>query len=118
MEVFIIVDILKYCLSKEGAYEDHPFGPEPIVIKVGSKMFALISEKSNKLHVSLKCDSFVAQSLREQYLTVTPGYHLNKSHWNTVVVDGTVPEQELVWMINHSYELVAKNHRNKLRIFL
>lgn len=52
MEVFIIVDILKYCLSKEGAYEDHPFGPEPIVVKVGSKMFALISKKSNTSGVS------------------------------------------------------------------
>ncbi len=71
-------------------------------------MFALISKKSDKLYISLKCDPFVSQSLREQYTAVTPGYHLNKSHWNTVSVNDTIPEQELIWMINHSYDLVAK----------
>jgi predicted DNA-binding protein (MmcQ/YjbR family) len=102
-------DIVKYCVSKKGAFEDHPFGPEPLVIKVASKLFAVISGTDNKGSVSLKCDPFLAQSLREQYPAVTPGYHLNKAHWNTVALDGSVPEQELLWMVDHSYELVYKS---------
>ncbi len=103
------MDVLKYCLSKKGAYEDFPFGPEPITVKVGSKMFALLSNRSDKNFISLKCDPFVAQSLREQYSSVTPGYHLNKQHWNTITIDGTIPEHELIWMIDHSYDLVFKS---------
>jgi predicted DNA-binding protein (MmcQ/YjbR family) len=103
------MDVLKYCLSKKGAYEDFPFGPEPITVKVGSKMFALISNRSDKIFISLKCDPFVAQSLREQYLSITSGYHLNKQHWNTIAIDGTIPKQELIWMIDHSYDLVFKS---------
>lgn len=101
-------DIIKYCLSKENTYEDFPFGSEPLAVKVNSKIFALISEKNGKTCISLKCDPFVAQSLRQQYPSVTPGYHLNKQNWNTVTLDGSVPDKELVWMIDHSYELVIK----------
>lgn len=103
------MDVLKYCLSKKGAYEDFPFGPEPATIKVGSKMFALISNRSDKIFISLKCDPFVAQSLREQYPSITPGDHLNKQHWNTIAIDGTIPEHEIIWMIDHSYDLVYKS---------
>lgn len=100
--------IRNYSLSKTGATEDFPFGPEPLVIKVMSKMFALISFKNCKINISLKCDPFVAQSLRQQYESVTPGYHLNKEHWNTVILDGTIPDSEIYWMIDHSYEMVVK----------
>ncbi|MDP4179683.1 MAG: MmcQ/YjbR family DNA-binding protein [Bacillota bacterium] len=103
------MDVLKYCLSKKGAYEDYPFGPEPVTIKIGSKMFALISNRSDKLYLSLKCDPFMAQSLREQYSNISPGYHLNKQHWNTIIVDESIPEHEVIWMIDHSYELVFKS---------
>lgn len=102
-------DIKLYCMSKNGATEDFPFGPEPLVIKVGSKMFAIISIKFSKISISLKCDPFVAESLRETHAAITPGYHLNKQHWNTVVIDGSVPEKEIMWMIDHSYELVYKS---------
>jgi predicted DNA-binding protein (MmcQ/YjbR family) len=97
-----------YCLSKKGAYEDYPFGPEPLVIKVSSKMFALLSIRMDKVTLSLKCDPFVAQNLRQQYAAVQPGYHMNKEHWNTVSLDDSVPETELLWMIDHSYEMVVK----------
>jgi len=100
------MDVLKYCLSKKGAFEDFPFGPEPTTIKIGSKMFALISMRSDKLVLSLKCDPFVSQSLRQQYTAIAPGYHLNKQHWNTIQIDGSVPEHEILWMIDHSYDLV------------
>jgi predicted DNA-binding protein (MmcQ/YjbR family) len=103
------MNALNYCLSKKGAYKDFPFGPEPATIKVGSKMFALISNRSDKVLLSLKCDPFVAQSLREQYTGITPGYHLNKQHWNTIVLDEFIPEHEILWMIDHSYELVFKS---------
>lgn len=103
-----MLDVVKYCLTKNGAYEDYPFGPEPLVIKVGSKIFALISKKGDKNYISLKCDPFVAQSLRQQYPSITPGYHLNKQHWNTVLLDGTVPDNEIKWLIDHSYDLVFK----------
>lgn len=102
-------EIIKYCLSKHGTHQDFPFGPEPLVIKVVSKMFILISDKRGKMHISLKCDPFIAESLRQEYPAITPGYHLNKQHWNTVAIDASVPEQEIRWMIDHSYDLVAKS---------
>lgn len=110
--------IKNHCLSKKGAYEDYPFGPEPLVVKVQSKIFALISDKSGKVSISLKCDPFLAQNLRQQYNSVTPGYHLNKEHWNTVLLDGSIPDPEIFWMIDHSYEMVVKRlpqeEKNKL----
>ena len=101
--------VTDYCLSKKGAYGDYPFGPEPLVIKVGSKMFALVSSREGRVNISLKCDPFVAQTFRQQYPAVNPGYHMNKHHWNTIMLDGSVPDQELVWMLDHSYELVLKS---------
>jgi predicted DNA-binding protein (MmcQ/YjbR family) len=68
-------------------------------------MFALIA----KDRISLKCEPFTAELLRKQFQSVTPGYHLNKQHWNTVIIDGTVPDDEIRWMINHSYDLVFKS---------
>lgn len=97
-----------YCLSKKGTSEEYPFGDDVLVIKVASKMFALISERNNQPNISLKCDPFIAENLRQQYSSVSPGYHLNKSHWNTIIIDGTIPEPELLGMIDHSYELVFK----------
>lgn len=98
-----MTNILNYCLLKTGAYIDHPFGPKPTVIKVSSKMFAIINSSSE---ISLKCDPYLAESLRQQYKDVKPGYHLSKKNWNTVRIDGDVPEKEILWMIDHSYDLV------------
>ena len=101
-------ELKTHCLSRKGAYEDYPFGPEPLVVKVVSKIFVLVSNKSGKISISLKCDPFLAQNLREQYPSVTPGYHLNKEHWNTVLLDSSIPHSEILWMIDHSYEMVVK----------
>jgi predicted DNA-binding protein (MmcQ/YjbR family) len=101
--------VKEYCLTKTVAFEDFPFGAEPLVIKVGSKMFAIISKDS----ISLKCDPFVAQNLRSQYSSVKPGYHLNKQHWNTVELSVEFPDSEMTWMIDHSYDLVYSKLSNK-----
>lgn len=99
-----------YGLSKKGAVEDYPFGPETLVLKVGGKMFALLSQTdAGETHISLKCDPVIAANLREQHLCVQPGYHLNKTHWNTVVADGSLPMSDLQDMIDHSYELVLNS---------
>ncbi|WP_125666381.1 MmcQ/YjbR family DNA-binding protein [Paenibacillus baekrokdamisoli] len=105
MRRFEEVEFIKeYCLSKPGSAEDYPFGPEPLVVKIGGKMFALLSGDS----LSLKCDPIIAENLREQYEAVTPGYHMNKKHWNSIRLDGSIPEEELQDMIDHSYKLVVK----------
>lgn len=96
--------IIDYCLSLKFAEKDYPFGPEPLVMKVGGKMFALIADNA----ISLKCDPVIAENLREQHEAVKPGYHLNKKHWNTVTVDGSIPLGEINDMIAHSYALVFK----------
>jgi predicted DNA-binding protein (MmcQ/YjbR family) len=107
--VDVDIEILKkHCMSRKGAYEDYPFGPETLTIKVSGKIFALFSQKSRKLFVSLKCDPFMAQNLRQQYEEITPGYHLNKEHWNTLSLDSSIPEHEILWMADHSYEMVLK----------
>ncbi len=103
------LSLKNYFLTKKGSYEDYPFGPEPLILKVQSKMFGLLANKEGKLSISLKCDPFVAQNLRDQYVSVIPGYHMNKEHWNTVYMDGSIPNSEIFWMIDHSYELVFKN---------
>ena len=87
---------------------DYPFGESAAVYKIGStegKMFALIAEGSKPVRLSLKCDPQLAEVLREKYETVIPGYHLNKKHWNTILCTGQVPEDELLDLIRHSYEL-------------
>ncbi|WP_127532373.1 MmcQ/YjbR family DNA-binding protein [Paenibacillus kobensis] len=94
-----------YCLSKRGAKETYPFGPDPFVAKVCGKMFALLSEGS----VALKCDPEIALNLREQNPAVKPGYHLNKKHWNTVSFIPGLTEDELNDMIDHSYDLIVKS---------
>lgn len=99
-----------YGLSKKGAVEDYPFGPETLVLKVGGKMFALLSQTADgETHISLKCDPVIAANLREQHPCVQPGYHLNKTHWNTVVADGSLHMSDLQDMIDHSYELVLNS---------
>ena len=86
---------------------DFPFGEDVAVFKVMGKMFGLLSDNS----VSLKCEPMLAQLLREKYKAVTPGYHLNKRHWNSIKLDGSVPQDELFELIDHSYELVVKKLR-------
>ena len=100
--------IEEYILSMPNARLDYPFGKDVAVYKTGDKMFALIPEKINPIRVSLKCDPLLAVTLREKYESVMPGYHLNKKHWNTLVLSGQLPWEEVKGLIRHSYELVAK----------
>lgn len=96
-----------YCLSFPGAQETFPFGPNTSVFKVAGKMFALSQLGADSLRVSLKCEPQLAQALRDAHAEVLPGYHLNKRHWNTVIVDGSLPEQMIKDLIEDSYELVV-----------
>lgn len=98
----------KYCLGKKGVKETFPFDDETLVFKVGSKMFALTNIKAPKLKVNLKCDPILALDLRRDYDSVKPGYHMNKEHWNTVEIDGSLEDEKIKWMIDHSYVLVFK----------
>ena len=97
-----------YILSMPNARLDYPFGKDVAVYKVGDKMFALISEDKQPLQLSLKCDPGLAQLLRDKYDEIMPGYHLNKKHWNTIVMAGQVPTDEIEDLIRHSYLLVAE----------
>ncbi|MDD2734619.1 MAG: MmcQ/YjbR family DNA-binding protein [Desulfuromonadaceae bacterium] len=97
----------KLLFSHNGAARDFPFGPEVAVYKVAGKMFALVAGE-DELRISLKCDPLEADFLRSMYDAVKPGYHLNKSHWNTITLDGSVPEGLLRKMIDSSYALVVK----------
>ncbi len=108
-------NVQTYLLNKKGAAEERPFGPDALVYKVMGKMFALIAEGSDPLRISLKCDPDEALALRDMYTAVTPGYHLNKRHWNTVTADGTIPEDEIWHMIDHSYELVVQGLTRQAR---
>ncbi|HEX3781486.1 MAG TPA: MmcQ/YjbR family DNA-binding protein [Pseudonocardiaceae bacterium] len=83
--------------------EERPFGPDNDVYKVAGKVFALLSAQEDPPRVSLKCEPSLAVHLREQYEAITPGYHLNKRHWNTVLLDGSVPAYEIAEMVEHSY---------------
>lgn len=105
-----------YILSLPATRLDYPFGKDVAVYKVamgekdplaGEKMFALIPEKTSPVRISLKCDPQLATSLRQKYETVMPGYHLNKKHWNTVVLTGQLPWDEVKGLIDHSYQLVS-----------
>ncbi len=98
--------------------EEQPFGPDVDVYKVAGKMFAILSPDDSPPRVSLKCDPLLAQELRSEFPAVTPGYHLNKSHWNTVVLDDSVPDSELKKMISHSYEQVINGLPKSLRLRL
>jgi predicted DNA-binding protein (MmcQ/YjbR family) len=102
-----------YCLAKAGASEDMPFGPDAIVFKVQSKMFALASLEAVPPRVNLKCNPELALELRDRYEEIQPGYHMNKKHWNTVELNGRIPAVEIRKMIDHSYDLVVARWRRK-----
>ena len=95
-----------YLLGKPGAVQEHPFGPEAMVFKVAGKMFALIAWEETPLRITLKCDPVESIALRQQYEAITAGYYMNKKLWNTIVLDQTVPDDEIVRMMDHSYDLI------------
>ena len=104
------IELLReYCLQKKDATEGLPFGPDVIVFKVRGKAFLLLPLDTEQLRFNVKCDPDLAMELREEYTCVKPGYHMNKKHWNTIEVDGTLNNKQLKQMIDHSYELIVQS---------
>lgn len=102
------IEILReYCISKRNVTEGFPFGDDTLVFKAGGRIFALVNLEGD-LSINLKCDPALAIELRERHSSVMPGYHMNKKHWNTVYIDGSVPDKEIFSWIDHSYDLVLK----------
>ena len=100
-----IVTLREYCISKKGVTESFPFGDDTLVFKAGEKIFALVNLDGD-MSINLKCDPALAIDLRERYSSVIPGYHMNKKHWNTVMLNGSVPDKEVFSWIDHSYNLI------------
>jgi len=101
-----VAELQSYCLQKKSAIMEFPFDDVTMVIKVGNKMFILISTDKDPITINLKCDPFLADSLRASYQAITPGYHMNKRHWNTVLMDKSIPDKMIKEMIDDSYDLV------------
>jgi predicted DNA-binding protein (MmcQ/YjbR family) len=95
--------------------KDFPFDLDTIVLKIGGKIFLLGDVNADPPTINLKCDPELAEELRAEYPSVTPGYHMNKTHWNTVVVDGSIRDEAIYWMIDHSYDLVFKGLPKRVR---
>ena len=106
-----IETIRDYCLSKVGAEETLPFGPDVLAFKVNNKAFLLLPLDTEDLRFNVKCDPELALELREQYTSVLPGYHMNKKHWNTILVDGAISSKRIKEWIDHSYDLVATSKK-------
>jgi len=102
-------------LGKKGTTLEYPFGPEAAVFKVAGKMFALLAFEENPMRITLKCDPAEADELRSRFSAIQPGYYMNKNHWNTVTLDGSVPQELLLAMIDSSYRLVVKGLRKAER---
>ncbi|HEY0656144.1 MAG TPA: MmcQ/YjbR family DNA-binding protein [Chryseosolibacter sp.] len=96
----------KHCLAKKGVTEEFPFGEETLVYKVMGKMFALTDLESFE-SINLKVDPETGEELREKYSSVLPGYHMNKKHWITVLMDGSIPDKKVLEWVDNSYQLVA-----------
>ena len=118
MTIHSVDELRHYLLAKKGVTEEQPFGPDVLVFKVLGKMFALLAWQDAPLRITLKCDPDDALALRQQYAAVQPGYHMNKRHWNTVILDGSIPQTEILAMIDDSYALVVaglkKSQRDEL----
>ncbi len=106
--------IREYALSKKAATEGMPFGDSVLVFKVMNKIFLMMNFEV-PFELSLKCEPERAVELRERYESITPGFHMNKSHWNTVVMDGSIPRKLVYEMIDHSYEQIVQSLPKKLR---
>ncbi len=102
-----------YCMSKDGVEESFPFDETTLVFKARGKIFCLAALDAVPLRINLKCDPERAVELREQYDAIRPGYHMNKTHWNTVALDGSIPARLVREMIDGSYDLIASPPRKK-----
>jgi predicted DNA-binding protein (MmcQ/YjbR family) len=108
-------ELRRWCLEQPGAIEEFPFGPEHSVFKVGGKIFALSALDRTPLEVSVKCEPELADQLRASYPEIRPGYHLNKRHWNTVTLDGSLSDQLVRELIEDSYDLVSHALPKRMR---
>jgi predicted DNA-binding protein (MmcQ/YjbR family) len=102
-----LVEVAAHCLAKPKAVRTRPFGPEPLVFKVSKKMFALLGHLNGNEIVSVKCDPERSTTLRTSFAAIVPGYHLNKEHWNTLVLDGSLATSLVLELVDHSYDLVT-----------
>ncbi len=109
-----VEEVRQICIAKKGVTEGFPFDETTLVIKVGGKIFALIS-LDRLPSVNLKCDPERAIDLRERFSDITPGYHMNKKHWNTVMLEGDLHDSLIVEMIGHSYDLVLASLPGKVQ---
>jgi len=101
-----VESLREYCLSKKNVTESFPFGDDTLVFKTDGKIFALANLEGD-LTLNLKCDPALSLELRDRHTSVTAGYHMNKKHWNTILIDGTIPDKEILDWIDHSYSLVS-----------
>ncbi len=109
-----IEEFRDYCMAKAGVTEEFPFDETTLVFKVMGKMFAL-TNLEGEWNMALKCDPDRAIELREQFPAIRPGYHMSKIHWNTVMMDGSLPQKLILELIDHSYQLVVDKLPNKLK---
>jgi predicted DNA-binding protein (MmcQ/YjbR family) len=109
-----IEELRMYCMAKKGVTEELPFDDITLVYKVMGKIFAL-TNTIGEVSINLKCDPELAIELREQYSSVLPGYHMNKKHWNTIIVDDSIPAQVILEWIDRSYNLVVNSLPNKIK---
>ena len=110
-----IEQLRDYCLSKTGVEETLPFGPDTLVYKVGGKVFMLLGLDNDGLRFNVKCDPDKAIELREEFFYVLPGYHMNKKHWNTIVVDSSASIKQLKEWIDDSYKLVVESLPERIK---
>ena len=108
-------EVLAWCRGRPGATEEFPFGPGTRVFKVAGRLFALTPASPDPASVSLKCDPHFAEHLRREHRGIAPGYHLNKRHWNTVALDGSVPAELVEQLLGHSYTLVVDGLPERVR---
>ncbi len=111
-------DLQKQIKSKRGTTEETPFGPDALVYKVAGKMFALIAWEERPLRITLKCDPDEAVTLRNSYISVQPGYHMNKEHWNTIVLDDRLSDEMFQYLLDESYRLVVSGLKKGDRVRL
>ncbi len=106
-----VEEIRKYCITKPGVTEILPFNDTALAFKATGKMFALLDLSDEGRGITLKCDPVLTVELRERHSSIIPGYHMDKKHWNTVLVDGSVPDREIFSWIDHSYKLVVRKKK-------
>ncbi len=106
----------EYCLSKKAVTESFPFDEVTLVFKVAGKIFALTSLNKPEFSVNLKCDPEKSLELREEYPSITPGFHMSKKHWNTVLVDGSIHRELFKELVDHSYDLIVASLAKKVRL--